>query len=60
MNPPPTLDESMLAKLNTQATTRLEEIVEGFGRGKNGYTGYDAGEVEAARTLIKGSDIVVG
>ena len=48
----PLPDTAALQKLNELATQKLAEIVRRSSNGETGWTGYDAGEIEAARELL--------
>ncbi|KAF3942065.1 hypothetical protein ABW19_dt0202707 [Dactylella cylindrospora] len=48
-----TIPEEKVNKLNSVATVHLNDIVKGSEAGKKGFTGYDAGEVAAAKELLE-------
>jgi len=51
------MDIKTTERLNEKATQMLAEIVRRATVGEHGWQGFDAGEVEAARELIKQEDI---
>ena len=51
-NPPPSISEDKLSKLNSIATTHLQDIVAGFKSGKKAFKGINAGEINAAKELL--------
>lgn len=48
----PLPDTATVEKLNALATQKLAEIVRRSSSGERNWTGYDAGEIEAARELL--------